>query len=75
MWISEFKTDIRSALRVVRIFTVKAQKQEVVAVAVCFGPGYELSDVPDSDEVKNWQSWLSAEQRQFRNEVRLLICQ
>lgn len=73
MWISEFEADIKSALQVGRIFIVKTHEEEVIAVAVCFGLGHEMSDVPTSDEVKEWQSSLSAEQRQYRHEVRLLM--
>ena len=44
-----------------------------MAVAICFGLGHEMADVPDSKERKEIMDMLPPEQLAFRAEVNVAI--
>ncbi|CAD6569669.1 MAG: hypothetical protein CYPHOPRED_003510 [Cyphobasidiales sp. Tagirdzhanova-0007] len=67
IWIENYVEDVKSALEIGSVFTVKANEQ-FVAVAICFGLGHEMADVPDSKERKEIMDMLPPEQLAFRAE-------
>ena len=69
IWITDLTEDIKRALQVGRIFTVQTPEEKVMAVAVCFGLGFEMSDVPESEELRTMRASLPAEQRLYCDEV------
>ena len=75
------RTHLRVMDKLGRVYTVRSTEDlpsrsglksstgQLLAIAICFSPGHDPEDVPDSAEQTALLAMLPPEQREFRNQV------